>query len=202
MDSEKTAWLKISGVSGMLAPVVAFTFISLAILYHPQFSWTENALSDLGAVEGLTSALFNLGLIIAGILALLFGSGLLVLLRDNAVGRIGAFIFVLAALALTAIGVFPENVKPTHLYASLSFFALFPASMLAVGAAFWLSAKVKMGLFTFLAAAVAAVVWIIQWTIPFGPGVAIPETLSALSGSTWAIASGYKVLREASHSNK
>jgi hypothetical protein len=38
----------------------------------------------------------------------------------------------------------------------------------------------KLGFFTFTAARVAAIVW----TIPFGKGVAIPETLSALSAST------------------
>jgi len=48
MNSKNVAWLKISGVSGIVTPIVAFTFISLAIVYSPQFSWTENALSDLG----------------------------------------------------------------------------------------------------------------------------------------------------------
>jgi len=31
--------------------------------------------------------------------------------------------------------------------------------------------------------------------------VAIPETLSALSASTWSIVLGFKMLREASHSS-
>jgi hypothetical membrane protein len=88
----------------------------LAILNFPQFSWTEKALGDLGVQEGVTAILFNYGLIIVGILALVFASGLFVL-QKTMLGRIGAFIFVLAALTLMAIGVFPENVKPTHYYA-------------------------------------------------------------------------------------
>jgi len=39
-------WLKMSSLSGILAPFVAFTLILLSIAYSPDFSWTENALSD------------------------------------------------------------------------------------------------------------------------------------------------------------
>jgi len=74
MNLKNVDWLKISGVSGVLAPLVAFTLISLAITSHPQFSWTGNALSDLGVVEGVTAVLFNSGLIIGGILAIIFAS--------------------------------------------------------------------------------------------------------------------------------
>jgi hypothetical membrane protein len=201
MNSKRAVWLKVSGISGILAPLVAFTFISLAIVYSPQFSWTENALSDLGVQEGVTAILFNYGLIIVGILALVFASGLFASQRMM-LGRIGAFILILAALALMAIGVFPENVKPTHYYVSVGFFVLLPISILVLSATFLLMAKVKLGLFTFLVAAVAAAVWIIHWTIPFGSGVAIPEALSAVSASTCSIVLGFKMLKEASHSTK
>jgi hypothetical membrane protein len=115
-------------------------------------------------------------------------------------GRIGVFIFVLAALDFIAIGVFTENFEPTHFYVSVTFFVLFPISMLVTGAAFLLTAKVKMGFFTFLAAIVAALMWAIQWTIGFGSNVAIPETLSGLSASIWLMVLGFKMLREASQS--
>jgi hypothetical membrane protein len=130
-----------------------------------------------------------------------FASGLFVL-QKTMLGRTGAFIFVLAALTLIAIGVFPENVKPTHYYASVGFFVLFPISTFVTSATFLLAAKVKLGLFTFLAAAVAVAVWIIHWTIPFGHGVAIPETLFAVSASTCSIVLGSKMLRKTSHSTK
>lgn len=202
MNGERDVWLKMSGVSGVLTPIIAFTFISLAIANSPQFSWTENALSDLGIQEGVTPILFNSGLIISGFLAMVFASGLFILLREKMLGRIGVFIFVLDALALIAIGVFPENVAPAHYYASVVFFVLFPISMFVICAAFLLMGKVKTGLFTFLVAIVAAAVWIIQFAIRFVPNVAIPETISALSASTWSIVLGFKMLKEASHSNK
>jgi hypothetical membrane protein len=200
MGSKNVNWLRISGVCGTIAPIVAFTFILLAILNFPQFSWTGNALSDLGVQEGVTAILFNSGLVIGGILALVFASGLFVL-QKTMLGRIGVFIFVLAALAFMAIGVFSENAEPTHYYVSVTFFVLFPISMLVIGAAFLLTAKLKMGFFTFLAAIVAELVWAIQWTIGFGSNVAIPEALSALSALIWLMVLGFKMLREASQSH-
>ncbi len=198
MNLKDVVWLRISGVCGILAPIVAFSCIFLAIAFYPEFSWTGNALSDLGVQEGVTAILFNSGLIVSGILSLIFASGLFIFLRDKLLGKIGAFISVLSFLALIAIGVFPENVKPTHYYVSVAFFVLLPIAMLVIGATFLLMARVKMSLFTFLAAIIAAVVWGIQFSIHFVPNVAIPETVSAFSALTWSIFLGFKMLRQAS----
>jgi hypothetical membrane protein len=190
-------WLKISGLNGMFAPLIAFTLILLSIACSQDFSWTEDALSDLGIQEGVTAVLFNTGLTVSGILAILFAIGLFIFLQENLLGRIGAFVFVLDLVALTAIGIFPENVKPVHYYASVIFFTLFPISMFLLCAAFLRTSKTKLGFFTFIDAIVAAIVW----TIPFGKGIAIPETLSALSASAWSIVLGFKMLKEGAYSN-
>jgi len=153
-------WLKVSGISGVIAPILAFTLILVAIVYSPSFSWTENAPSDLGVQGGVTAVLFNAGLIISGVLAVLFATVLFTLLKGNLLGRIGAFVLVLDAFALTAIGVFPENVKPAHFYASVIFFVLFPISMLFLSAAFLRTSNTKLGFFTLIVAVVAAVVWV------------------------------------------
>jgi hypothetical membrane protein len=202
MSGEKDVWLKISGVSGVFTPIIAFTFILLAIAYSPEFSWTENALSDLGVQEGITANLFNYGIIISGIFAMIFALGLFTFLREKLLGKIGAFIFILDILALIAIGVFPENVKPTHYYVSVIFFALFPISMLIICATFLRSGKVKMGIFTFLMAFVAAAVWIIQFSLRFVEGVAIPEAISAISALAWLIVLGIQMFKQASRSKE
>jgi hypothetical membrane protein len=175
---------------------VAFAFILTAITYSPEFSWTENALSDLGIQAGVTATLFNTGLIASGILALLFASGLFLFMRNQIVDRIGVAVFVLDTLALIAIGVFPENVTPTHYYVSVTFFALFPLAMLFLVVAFALAGKKRMSLFTLIIALFAAATWIFQWTIGFGSNVAIPEALLALSASAWSIVIGFKMFRE------
>ena len=189
--------LKISGISGIIAPLIAFTLILLAIAYSPDFSWTENALSDLGVQEGVTAVLFNTGLTITGVLIILFATGLFKFLQENLLGRIGAFVFVLDAFALVAIGVFPENVKPIHFYASVTFFTLLPIAIFFLGVSFLRGPNMKLGFFTFIAAIIAAVVW----TIPFGKGVAIPEALSGLSASAWSMVLSFKMLKEGAVSN-
>lgn len=196
MTHGKPLWLMIFSACGIAAPVEAFTCIFLAILLYPQFSWTDNALSDLGIVEGATSTLFNTGLILGGILTGMFGLGLFALLEKKTFGRIGAVLFILDAAALTAIGIFPENARPMHFYASLAFFTLCPIAMFLVGCSFLLSGKARRGTFTLLAAAFAAAVWIAQFSIRYVPQVAIPETLSALSASAWSMLLGFKMLKE------
>jgi hypothetical membrane protein len=175
MNLRNTAWFRIAGLCGVITPLVAFTCILLAIAYSPQFSWTENALSDLGVQEGLTAPLFN-----------------------KLVGKVGSFTFVLATLALIAIGIFPENARPMHYFASVAFFALIPIAMLVLTWAFVQIGGSKVALFTLLTAIVAAVPWVIQFAVPYVCGVAIPETISALSASAWAISLGFMMLKKAS----
>ena len=189
-------WLKVFGSCGIVTPIVAFTCTSLAISLSPQFSWTDNALSDLGIVEGVTSTLFNTGLILGGILAAMFGLGLFTILAQNTLGKLSAIFFILAAVALTAIGIFPENARPMHFYASVAFFVLFPVAMFLVGGSFILLRKTRKGVLTTLAAAFAVAVWFVQFSIHFVPGVAIPETLSSLSASAWSILLGSEMLNE------
>jgi len=200
MNGKSTAWFKISAVCGILTPIIAFTFIFLAIASFPEFSWTNNALSDLGVQEGIAAVLFNSGLIISGILAFVFAVGLVKFLSEQLLGRIGALVFAIDTLMLVAIGVFSENFGRIHYYVSVMFFALFPISILIIFATLLHRGKVKTGLFTLLVAAIAAVAWIIQFTIKFGSNVAIPETISALSASAWSIVLGFQMFEKASQS--
>ncbi len=180
MALSKGIWLKIAGVCGILTPIIAFTLISLAITYSSSFSWTENALSDLGIQEEPTASLFNFGLITSGITATLFASGLY-LSQNKPLAKTGTLIFILATIMLTAIGVFPENIKPTHYYVSVAFFALFPVAMLTLSAAFIFAKKAKIGIFTFLTA-------VLQ--LPFGFSIG-----PLASAPTWRFPKLYPLLQ-------
>jgi len=174
----------------------------LAIALAPQFSWTDNALSDLGIMPGSTSISFNFGLILSGMLTLLFASGLFAYFKGKSLGRFGAYVLILDSAALAAIGIFPENVKPLHLYASVSFFVLFPLSMLFVTASYLRTSEARMGFFTFSIALFAAIVWIAQFLLRYVHGVAIPEALSALAGCLWVMVLSFKMARTSSGSNE
>ncbi len=192
---KKNSWLKLSGAAGVITSIIAFTCISLAILWYPDFSWTNNALSDLGVQIGLTTSLFNYGLIVSGLLALVFAVGMFFYLREKILGEAGAAVFILAALALVSIGLFPENVEPMHYYASVAFFLLVPVAMLFLVAGFYQLGRRGVAWFTLLAGLVAAAPWVLQFAVDYVPNVAIPETISAVSASTWSIVVGSIMLR-------
>jgi hypothetical membrane protein len=194
-NSKVSNWLRTFGLCGFLTPLVAFTCTFLAIALSPNFSWTENALSDLGVMADPTSILFNSGLIVAGILALFFAVGLLVFFDKSFLGRLGALIFFFDSIALIAIGVFPENAAPMHLYASVAFFALFPISMFFLATSFLLESKVAKGVLTLLAAMFVAAVWIAEFPWPYVTGTAFSEVLSALSASLWVFILGFDMVR-------
>jgi hypothetical membrane protein len=177
-------------------------FISLSINSAPEFSWMENALSDLGVMLGVTSVLFNYGLIISGILGFIFATSLFRVLRfEINRGLGGALIFSLACLALIAIGVFPENVRYVHYFASVAFFVLLMGSLLRMGLAFWFMRKKPMAVFTLVLAVIAVVPWLLLFLVRYVSGVAIPELISAVAGGVWTATFGYKMLKMASQSN-
>jgi hypothetical membrane protein len=191
---------KISGICGFLAPVLAFAFIFSAVASYPHFRWMDNALSDLGVVPGITATLFNSGLIISGVLCLIFATGLFVLLGESIVGKIGTFLLVLASLALVAIGVFPESVQLVHYFVSVAFFVLLPVSTLVIFGAFWLMSQVRMAVFTLLTAIAAATPWVLLFLVRYVSGVALTEAVSAFAVSIWAVVLSGKLLKQASRS--
>jgi len=188
---------KIGAVTGILAPIIAFTCILLAITSYSQFSWTNNALSDLGVVSGIAGPLFNFGLYTCGVLALLFAVfGLLGYLGKNWIGKIGVALFAGTSIALICIGVFNESFSPIHYFVSVSFFVLMPISFFITSAAFGIQRQAKMAAFTILNGIVAATPWILYFTVRYVSGVAIPEFISGLAGSVWVITLSYKIFNE------
>jgi hypothetical membrane protein len=186
LEQKSIIRFRISGVCGILTPILAFMFISLSINSAPEFSWMENALSDLGVMLGVTSVLFNYGLIISGILGFIFATSLFRVLRfEINRGLGGALLFSLACLALIAIGVFPENVRYVHYFASVAFFVLLMGSLLRMGLAFWFMRKKPMAVFTLVLAVIAVVPWLLLFLVRYVSGVAIPELISAVAGGVW-----------------
>jgi hypothetical membrane protein len=191
--------VRFGGVAGILTPVLAFTFIGLAIATYPQFSWVDNALSDLGVVRGITSTLFNFGLFVSGLFSVNFAIGLFKFLGKHLTGKIGAVIFILASLSLMGIGVTPENIEPFHYIFSVAFFSLVPFSLLVIASYFLVTRQKPIATFTVLIAVLAAAPWVLFFGIHYVQGVAIPELLSALAGTVWAIVIGWKMFKAASH---
>lgn len=188
--------VSVSGVYGILAPVFAFGSILLAVTSYSEFSWLDNALSDLGIVPGITSSVFNSGLAISGVLFLTFTMGLYFYAGENRAGRAGIFILAASCAALVSIGIFPENIRPVHYIVSVAFFTLLPIALLTIAGSFWLSHKKQMTLFTLLVALIAAIPWVLQLSLRIFSGDAIPECVSALAGAVWVAFFAIKMTKE------
>ncbi|MCL5319189.1 MAG: DUF998 domain-containing protein [Thaumarchaeota archaeon] len=174
-------YVRAAGWIGVLSPLVVSALVLSAILVSPWFSWTENALSDLG-VSGLGAFLFNAALITGGAMLIIFAAGLWSILRGR-LARVGVMLLLLDGAALSAIGVFPETTGGIHLYVSITFFTLLILSLLVLGLSYALEMhNIATGLLGISLSLFSTLVWLFHWH-----GVAIPEAATYLAGAVWWI---------------
>ena len=189
--------LKMARLCGLVTPIIVLPLILLSISYSSWFSWTRNALSDLGVHE--VASLFNSSLMIGGVLALIFAFGLMQLLHKSKVGFTGTLTLITAAISLFAVGFFPETAGRIHFYVSVAFFTLMIISQLLIGAALIEKPSGRsLGIFTVLAASASVGVWTFQFLASPVQGKAIPEFLSSTAFSLWSIVLSIRLLRRAS----
>jgi len=164
---------------GIIAPAVTFISVFVSICLCPGFSWTDNALSDLGVGDG-HSVVFNTGLIAGGLLVLAFSAGLL---RESsgemrAAGRLASPIGPL----LACVGVFSERFGTVHLIFSVLYFLSLAVAF--VGSAVVLRHSGRTAACLLAIAAAAALSWLLP-VLGFVRGVAIPEVISSAAGGIW-----------------
>jgi len=178
----------IAGICGIFIPVVIFTCLGLSILSSPWFTWTQHALSDLG-IQQNTAVLFNYGLILGGILTLIFSLGLIQILSN----KIGAYLLALSSFALIGIGLFPETIFVLHFLTSASFFILLTIAMLIIG----LTSKknsfeCKIGTFALMLTliTISSIVFLFHFE-----GIAIAEAFSCFPAFVWCSIVGIQMTR-------
>lgn len=187
----KEGFVKAAALCGVVGVIAVYPLILLAISYYPNFSWFDNALSDLG-VRGVSAAIFNTTLILGGVLLFIFSLGLMIHTTGSA-GKIGPTLLLASTIFLALIGLFPLDYGRIHFYVSVAFFVLIVLSLLALGSHLLLKSSKSSGLLTLLGAALAALIWLLPWR-----GVAIPEALSSLILSARVIAFAAKMLSNSS----
>jgi hypothetical membrane protein len=84
----------------------------------------EMTLSELGGKGRAGAVLFNTGVIVEAILALVFAFGLYKALGKTALSRVAAIGLFAACLALLGVGLFPISTGTPHTMASYAFFGL------------------------------------------------------------------------------
>jgi hypothetical membrane protein len=182
----QSKFIIIAGYCGICIPLVIFTCITLALLQSPWFNWTQHALSDLG-IEGISSIFFNSGMILGGILSLIFSIGLKKILSNP----LGAYALMGSSIFLIGIGLIPETIFIPHVIISASFFLLLAISLILIAFTAEKTGYEKtMGRLALLCACIA--IGSIVFLIPLD-GIAIPETITLGPAFLWCLIFGTKM---------
>ena len=179
-------FIRLSGICGIILPIYTVALLSFSIFQASSFSWTDNAISDLGRLPyGLEC--FNIGLVLIGVILLIFSIGMHLLLTEQ---RTGPTIFALSAVYLIGVGIFPLPL-PEHVDISGLFFIAFPIGFVIFGLVNY-NSKIqflkKMG----KAALVLLIIFAIApFTLFFVSGIAIAEAMVIIPGFFWCMVLGF-----------
>lgn len=178
---------------GLAAPAIGLGSVLLATLLAPWFSWTGNALSDLGHPARATAPLFNGGQGVAGLLALAFAARL----WTDAGGwlRRGALAVLAASfVSLVGVGAFPETTD-LHFPASVAFFVTLTYGLWLYGSADALDGAPRRGVVTVWLGVANVTAWVVYAALEPFDGVAIPELVGAVALAAWAVPTALRTRR-------
>ncbi|WP_393971908.1 DUF998 domain-containing protein [Oxyplasma meridianum] len=156
---------------GIAAMTAAWLTIFLAAALNPWFRFTGNALSDLGggnlSMNGHPAPtdpfVYNVGLMIAGVLIALFSVSVILRSR-NSVEIIGASYFMISGLFLALIGIYHEGTYP-HDFVSIWFFILSSISYVAIAISFIIG---KFRITGIILSLLLVLSWIAFAVVPWG----------------------------------
>ena len=144
---------RISPYAGIAAAIIFTVLYVLAATNYTNYSMASNYLSDLGAGEK-SGLLFNSGVIIAGVLGVIFAFGVYKTLRN--LGKKGGIVFIISSLSLIGVGIFPEQSPLIHVIFSGAFFIFSAISLILIGTELRNKTK-SLGYFSILAGVIALV---------------------------------------------
>lgn len=118
---------------GISAPIIFTLLVILASLLRPDYSQTQNFVSDLGV--GPYSFIQNINFLIFGLLSIFLALGLRQSLPnlENKSQKAGAWLVALFGLGVMFAGVFPENYlsqMPHNLVSSTAFVSIIAAQLI------------------------------------------------------------------------
>jgi len=190
----------IAGLFGIAGAVVAVMAIIGAIFVYPwtEFAWDKNSISSLGAVakpyvDGhvvLHPQVLDYGLMIAGVLLVVFSLGLLFgrkgQMKDT-ISTIGSIIFLISAVGVFGVGFFPlPDSHPHGISAMVAFVGIAVALFF-----FFRTSKImpKLAGLTGLISLVGIVLFVIVLQKVYGInyGLAAPEMVIIVPAIFWII---------------
>jgi hypothetical membrane protein len=192
MNQQSTMYL--AGISGVIASTLPLIMIFASTIVEKSFSWSKNALSDIGVSP--TASLFNSTLIVGGLLNLLFVLGLRSFFGKNRLLKTGISIIIVSSVSLALVGVFTEDTIILHAVVALGYLLLAPLGLICIGAGI---KNYFFGKVSFVLGIAALLVIIGLPLLAFGAnlqiGFAVPEFLESLIFSSWIFWVSIKLLR-------
>jgi hypothetical membrane protein len=178
--------------AGPAAVLVSLGGTLAATVASPSFSWTGNALSELGVVETAagtetTLLLFNPGLVAGGLLGLGF-AWYLVRTAPATGWRATGVVFGLTAAAMGGVGGFPMD-QPLHGPVAIAFFLGISGTLALAGRAGIREGSRRYGLASLLGAVAHLAGWV-GWLLAGGPealGLALPELWGSVLLAGWVL---------------
>ena len=171
--------LKYAGLAAFLG---GWLVILIAISRNNWFVFTENAFSDLGHPLANDPWIFNTGMMLNGLLIVLYGL-YLIDVSFNKTGAVGGGFMMITGVFLTLIGVFDEGSK-NHYFVSVWFFTQGAITVLTWGLALYREEKWRgMGrVFIGLSLMGTVLAVIVPW-----PSTAMVEAWGILIMNVWVI---------------
>jgi len=165
-------------LSGIVGPVIALFFIALSIALSPWFSWSSNALSDLGhSVKSDVAPLYNFGLLLAGLFLVIYS----VTTFTSGAKYTSCCLFI-SALSLQLIATFDEVYGSFHTAVSSLFFV-------SLGFASIIYAVERRSILAAAAFAIGFGSWAFYYARVYITGIAVPEIVSSVATVSWIVLS-------------
>lgn len=173
MFEDRGSLIMYCALIGFIGAVVFSLMWTLAVLVDGSWVFGEETLSELGG-DRPGRIYFNSGVIITGIMGLIFAIGLYVLMDGKFLGRIGAVVAMMGAIALIGVGIFPITTGAYHTFFSYAFFGIILVSLLLLAYPIWKEERLGplAGLLTISALAVS-LAFLFTSSIPLTEAIAV-----------------------------
>jgi hypothetical membrane protein len=191
--SKNPKFLGFAAICGILGSVLPLVMILSATFLSSWFSWSLNALSELGVGE--EAALFNSAVLLGGGLNFLFALGLYEYLPAEKLNRAGVVSIMVSSVCLALVGIFTIDNLVLHGIVALGYFVLAPLGFLLIGFGTKEDVPRKISFVCGVMALVAILILpVVTLALPFKVGFAVPELVEGLVISTWTIYTSAKLL--------
>lgn len=178
--------------AGVASVVIAFGGTLAATAISPTFSWTRNALSELGSTATaagteLKVALFNGGLVLGALFGLVFAWYLATTSRAWP-GRLAGVAFGLTTASMAGIGLFPVGTA-LHVPVAIAYFLSISVTLVVAAGAGVRGGRRQYARWSVVLGATNVGVWV-GWLAVGGPaavGLAVPEIASSAVFVAWVL---------------